>query len=266
MWLHGRPEGTRDIYLPVIQDFRKHVGDKPVSAVTLSDLQGYADLYATQKQSTIDRKLSTVRSLLTFAHRTGMIPFDVGRALRLPKVPETLIEKLLSEDEIQRIIAAETDRRNQVLLRILYASGIRASEAAGLRWGWVKPRQNGGGQITVLGKGVKVRSILLPQSAWRALESIKPNKAKPEDPVFVNKNGKALDRTRITHIVGKAAAKAGIDKAVSAHWMRHGHASHAIDRGAPITLVQTTLGHGSIITTSRYIHAQPDQSSSQFLR
>ncbi|MBV8589619.1 MAG: tyrosine-type recombinase/integrase [Acetobacteraceae bacterium] len=77
--------------------------------------------------------------------------------------------------------------------------------------------------------------------------------------------GGALDPSQVHRIVKAAAARAGLPAAVSAHWLRHAHASHALDRGAPIHLVQATLGHSSVATTGRYLHARPNDSSSRYL-
>ena len=103
-----------------------------------------------------------MKSLLSFCHKTGMIPFDVGKALRLPRIPDDLAGKILTVEDVQRVIRMEPTPRNQVLIRVLYISGIRASEAAGLRWVDVQARDEGG-QITVTGKGRKTRSIRLPR-------------------------------------------------------------------------------------------------------
>jgi integrase len=89
--------------------------------------------------------------------------------------------------------------------------------------------------------------------------------AKPEEPVFRSRSGKALDRGRVRVILRRAAQRAGVVEGVSPHWLRHAHASHALDHGAPIHLVQATLGHSSVATTSRYLHARPGDSSERFL-
>jgi hypothetical protein len=86
-----------------------------------------------------------------------------------------------------------------------------------------------------------------------------------EDPVFPSRTGKPLDRGRVRMIVRQAAGQVGVAGAVSPHWLRHAHASHALDHGAPIHLVQATLGHSSVATTSRYLHALPGDSSARFL-
>ncbi len=121
-----------------------------------------------------------------------------------------------------------------------------------------------GGQITVLGKGGKTNTILLPAPVWRCLMSI-TREAGPDTAVFCSRKGAHLHPTQVRRIVRKAAKRAGIEKSVSPHWMRHAHASHALDRGAPIHLVQATLAHSSVATTGRYLHARPTESSSTYL-
>lgn len=122
-----------------------------------------------------------------------------------------------------------------------------------------------GAQITVFGKGGKTRAIQLPASVATALSELR-GEAAEDDPVFRSrKHGAALKTVAVLRIVRQAARRAGIESAVSPHWLRHAHASHALDRGAPIHLVQATLGHASITTAGRYLHARPNDRSSRFL-
>lgn len=263
LWLHGRPESTCEVYRPIIEDFRIFVNSKPVGAVTLKDLQDFQDCFIDQRPATIKRKLATVKSLLAFAHKTGVIPFNVGAALRAPKILDDLAERILTEEEIQRMIQLEPVERDQVLLRVLYGTGVRASEASCLCWNDVQPRLQSG-QITVLGKGQKMRSILLSQPVWDALQKMKGD-AGQNDPVFVSGTGRAMTRHHISMVVKRAGKRAGISSKVSAHWLRHGHATHAMDHGAPLALIQKTLGHADLAITSRYIHVRPDESSSSYV-
>ena len=106
--------------------------------------------------------------------------------------------------------------------------------------------------------------MLLPAGLWRLLLQLR-GEAGPDAPVFRSAKGGALDPSQVHRIVKAAAARAGLSAAVSAHWLRHAHASHALDRGAPIHLVQATLGHSSVATTGRYLHARPNDSSSRYL-
>ena len=103
---------------------------------------------------------------------------------------------------------------------------------------------------------------------WKLVNSLRGAKAGPADPVFRSRKGNhggVLRPLAVLRIVRQSARTAGIALPVSPHWFRHAHASHALDRGAPIHLVQATLGHASITTTGRYLHARPNDSSSRFL-
>jgi integrase/recombinase XerD len=210
------------------------------------------------------RCLSSVKSLLAFGHRVGYLPFDVGRVLRLPPVRNNLAERILSEADLHRMLSLEPDERNRGLLFLIYASGVRRGEVGGLRWRNLQASGEGG-QITVFGKGGKTRSIQLPDSVRKQLLKLR-GEAGGDDPVFPSrKQGEPLTASAIWRIVKKAAQRAALEMPVSPHWLRHAHASHALDRGAPIHLVQATLGHASITTTGRYLHARPKESSSKFL-
>ena len=174
-------------------------------------------------------------------------------------------QRILEESEVARLIDAAPEGRDRVLLKLLYVSGARVSEICGLKWCDAMARQEGG-QITVYGKGGKTRAILLKPKVWQQLLSLKSEAAGAVDPIFASrKGGGPLDVSQVRRIVYAAARQAGLAQKVSPHWMRHAHASHALDRSAPIHLVQATLGHASVSTTGRYLHARPNESSSFYL-
>ena len=263
IWLHGRPLHTQRAYAGDVARFCA-AARKPLPSVTLADLQSFADSLESLAPASRCRTLSAVKSLLAFGHRIGYLPLDVGRALRLPAVRSRLAERILPEADVHRILSLEPNERNHALLLLLYASGVRVSEVGGLYWRDVQG--NGDGvQITVFGKGGKTRAVQLPASVATALSKLRGESGE-YDPVFRSrKHGRALKTVAVLRIVRQAARRAGIELAVSPHWLRHAHASHALDRGAPIHLVQATLGHASITTTGRYLHARPNDSSSRFL-
>ncbi|MGH9628206.1 MAG: tyrosine-type recombinase/integrase [Bryobacteraceae bacterium] len=266
LWLHGRSRHTQRAYRADVERFRRRSG-KTLCTITLSDLQSFADSLGDSAQATRYRTLSAVKSLLAFGHRIGYLPFDVGGALRLPAVRNRLNERILSEADLHRILSLESNPRNRAILTLLYASGVRVSELCGLRWRDLQPSGDGG-QITVFGKGSVTRSMQLPASVWRLVGGLRTKNATLDDPVFRSRkgsNGGFLQPVAVLRIVRAAAKGAGIELPVSPHWFRHAHASHALDHGAPIHLVQATLGHASITTTGRYLHARPKDSSSRFL-
>ena len=249
-------------------DARRFLGfvAKPLIAVTVGDLQAYA-ASLTGSDSSRARKLDHAKSLLGFAHRIGYLPFNVGGVVKTLAVKQTLAERIITEAEVLRMLDRETNPRNKVLLTLLYAAGLRISEVVGLVWRDSAARDDAG-QITVFGKGGKTRVVLLPSSIWRMLSELR-GEAPADAPVFISRqsNGKsgALDQASVHRVVKAAATRAGLDPAVSAHWLRHAHASHSLDRGAPIHLVQATLGHASVATTGKYLHARPSDSSARYL-
>jgi len=262
IWLDGKSEHTQRAYTADAGAFLAYVG-KPLRVVTVGDVQAFGASIAHLAPVTRARKLGSVKSLIAYAHRLGYLAFDVGAPVRLPKVKETLAERIIDEGDVHRLLALETNRRNRVLLRLLYIAGLRISEACNLRWQDATARDDAG-QITIMGKGGKTGAILLPASMWRELATIR-GEAAPGDPVFRSAKGGHLDPVQVHRIVKAAAARAGLSPALSAHWLRHAHASHALDRGAPISLVQATLRHSNVSTTSRYLHARPNDSSARYL-
>src|SRR5437667_3732244 len=262
LWLHGRSPNTQRAYGSDVSRFRSFVG-KPLQAVTLADLQDFADSLSALAPASQCRILSSVKSLLAFSHRIGYLAFDVGRPLRLPANRNRLSERILGEGAIHKILALEPSRRNRALLRLLYAAGLRVFELCSLTWQHLQERDNAG-QVTVLGKGGKTRTVLLSAATWQELRGLSDD-GDSASPVFRSRKGGALSHSQVLRIVRAAAQRAGIQAPVSPHWLRHAHASHALERGCPIHLVQATLGHASVATTGRYLHARPTDSSARYL-
>ena len=264
LWLHGRSEHTQRAYKGDALEFFSFI-KKSLHAVTLGDIQSFSDELHDVRlaPASVRRKMAAVKSLIAFGYRLGYLSFDVSRPVRLGAVRETLAERILSESEVQRMIALENHPRNHAILLCLYGGALRVSELCDLKWKHLTDREEGG-QVSVFGKGNKTRQVLLPISVWNAIKSLREDRA-DEDPVFRSRKGGHLDPSQVWRIGRKASERAGIDKAVSCHWLRHAHCSHAMDRGAPIHLVQSTCGHASVATTGRYLHARPSDSSSRYL-
>ena len=262
LWLHGRPETTQAAYRRDAGALLAHVG-KPLRSMTLGELQEFATSLVGLAPASQARKLAAVKSLCAFAHRLGYLPFDLARPLQLPRLKERLAERIVTESEAARLIDLEPNPRNHALLRLTYSCGLRVSEVCGLRWADLKGNK-AGGQATVHGKGGKTRAVLIQAKLWRMMGALRGD-AGPDDPVFRSRGRQALDRSAAHRIVKIAAARAGLPAGVSAHWLRHACASHALDRGAPAHVVQSSLGHASLTTTSRYAHARPSDSISLYL-
>ena len=264
LWLHGRSRHTQRAYRKDAGRFLITV-EKPLHRITLGDIQQYAGQLAQSglQPSSVHRTMSAVKSLFAFGHRLGYLLFDVARPLRLPALRDGLADRILEETDVLKMIALERMPRNKAILLTLYSGGFRVSEVCSLKWSFLQNREKSG-QITVFGKGGKTRTVLMPLSVWNSVQALRKD-SQDSAPVFRSRKGGHLDESQVWRIVRKASKRAGIEKEVSCHWLRHAHASHALDHGAPIHLVQATLGHSSISTTGRYLHARPTESSSSYL-
>lgn len=265
LFLHGRCENTRSAYERDISHFRSAT-EALMRSLSLGQLQSSADSLEASglTGASRHRKLSAVKSLLRFAHAIGFTAFDVSRPLRLPKFKDCLSERILSEADVQRMIGMEEDSRNRSILIALYGLGCRVTELCRLSVRDCHSRGDGTGNVTLYGKGNKTNTVFAPSPIWSVIEPLIVGR-NDDEAVFRSRRGTRMRRETVTRIVASAARQARIGKSVSAHWMRHAHASHAIDRGSPISLVTAQLSHSSAAVTSRYLHARPGDSSSRYL-
>lgn len=264
LWLHGKSKHTQRYYRKDVERFFAF-SNKALRQVILKDLQNFAD-HIDQQDLTDGSKrrvLSSIKSLISFAHKLGYLPYDVSRPLILPTPKETLAERILSAEEVKSIIHAENHPRNNLILKVLFISGVRVSELCSLCWKDLLDRSDGG-QMTIYGKGSKTRTVLIPEPLWTELMLFRDSAAEDYYIFWGRKKNRPMHPTTVLRIVRKAARKAGINKNVSPHWMRHAHASIAAEK-ASLHVVQQSLGHSSIQTTSRYLHVKPNDCSSKYL-
>lgn len=208
----------------------------------------------------IARHLSAVRGLYRFLLDAGRVPRDPTLHLDSPRPARRLPRTLSMPDAAALVEAPDTTRpdglRDRALLELLYASGLRASEALGLRIEDVNFRA---GYVMVIGKGDRQR--LVPAGAraldWvrRYLTTVRPRQVRRDCPaLFLNRSGGAMSRQALWGLIRRAARRAGLRSAVSPHTLRHSFASHLLERGADLRSVQAMLGHVDISTTQIYTH------------
>lgn len=274
IWIRRqRSPKTRLAYAREAGRFRSFTG-KPIQAVGLRDLLDYAEFLSTVRpqrgkgqtlrRSSQGRALSIVRSMFSFALRIGFVTVNPAALVHVPKPEGSLNERILSEEEVMRLVLASRPGRNRNLLRTLYIAALRVAEVCRLRWSDLAVNREAG-QATVLGKGAKIRTVRLSRKLFDDLIGMRGD-ALDSDPVFRStKTGGHLDPSAIFRVVRAAARKAGINRPVSPHWFRHSSASHAVERGCPIATVRDSLGHASIATTSTYLHARPDTGAADYL-
>jgi integrase/recombinase XerD len=211
------------------------------------------------RATSVARTLSAVRSFHRFLLREGLAGHDPTAALRRPRLPRSL-PRPLSVEEVARLLEAPDPGtgvgiRDLALLELLYGSGLRVSELVGLD---VDDLDLEDGALRVLGKGGKEREVPLGRFGREAVEAYL-TRARPDfvsavsrGAVFVNQRGGRLSRQSVNRILAAHVATANIDRRVTPHVLRHSFATHLLEGGADVRVVQELLGHASVATTQIY--------------
>ncbi|ACK73208.1 integrase family protein [Gloeothece citriformis PCC 7424] len=264
IWLAGKSKTSQNTYASHIKQFLEYVG-KPLKELKLEDMQLWvSSLENSQryKTATLKLKINTVKSLLTFGQKVGYLQFNIGSAVKPPNPKNELSSRMLSETEVTTLIEkANQNQRDRIILKLMYVCGMRVSEVVGLNWRDLVPNNNGGLAI-VLGKGGKTRVVLIPEKLWLDIQQL----PKTDDAVFISRKKNRISRKTVHYMIKQYAKQAGINGNVSPHWLRHSHATHSIERGCNLHLLQQSLGHSNLSITSRYLHARPNEGSSQFIQ
>ena len=236
--------------------------ERVVVDATTRDVRGWlAALHARGLDPvSIARKLAAVRSLYRFLARRGAVRRNPGREVRAPRPARKLVT-FLPPEEANAVVEArglggDACVRDVAVLELLYATGLRVSELASLD---LEALDRETRTVRVLGKGSKERMVPYGAPAARALDAYLGRRATARGPVFVNRRGGRLSTRSIHAIVGRAARAAGVTRRVSPHTLRHTFATHLLDRGADLRMIQELLGHSRLSTTQRYTHVSTAQ-------
>jgi integrase/recombinase XerC len=225
-------------------------------------VRGYlADLHQRGlARASIARRLATLRSFFRFLVRRGLARTNPAREVRTPSLPGRLPGHLpIDQSEAlfrQRFGDDETSRRDRAILEVLYASGVRVAELSGLDLEDVDLREGG---LRVLGKGRKERIVPLGAKAIEALRAYLGAREGTRGPLFRNLRGGRLTVRSLHRIVRSRARAAGLAGRVTPHTLRHTFATHLLDAGADLRLIQELLGHARLATTQRYTHVSADR-------
>ncbi len=267
-------ERTKKTYVRIIRDFLTfnwHLGLKQITPALVT-------LYLRKKDkvsaSTRNLHRNCLSSLFQYLENVGYIPRSPVKVVRQEKVTESFHYKVLSIEQIKRMTQKVQSPRDRLILQILYFTGLRVSELSTIK---VKDfsvstqkRNTQGAYLTVIGKGSKIRTVLTGTYLWKEIKKyIKKTQLEPNAYIF-NYEGAPLSRITIFKIVKKATLLGGIKvpggKTPSPHWFRHTSAIHALENGADIHVVQTTLGHASLATTGQYLKSRPVKSNASYLK
>lgn len=224
---------------------------------------------------TVARKISAIRSFIKYLKREQIIEDDPSKMVRGPKLARRL-PSCLAREEVTKLLLAPDDSslgiRDRALMEVLYSTGMRVSELCGLR---VQDYNAAQMEMRVIGKGSKERIVLLNQSAsawlnrylnehWTKLAGGRVPQA--DNPLFVSRQATRLSSRSVHRIVLKYARKAGINKTITPHTLRHTFATHLLEGGADLRVVQDLLGHTTISTTQIYTHVSLERLKNVYMQ
>lgn len=260
---------TAKAYCADVLDFLLWMGEESCEDVNFSKIREYLHFIQkfNYKKNTIARKIASIRTFYKYLYRERKVDSNPAMNLTSPKRPKSL-PKFLTPDEVEEIlnnVKMETPSgfRNRAILELLWATGMRVSELSGLNFGDLNLEHN---EIRVFGKGAKERIILVTDRAKSYLEryintarALIPKGFPLEDvsessPVFINNTGYRLQTKTIRNVINETVEKIALPKKVTPHVFRHSFATHLIENGADLRVVQELLGHASISNTQIYTH------------
>ncbi len=248
---------------------------KSISAlkVRLNDLKGFiTSISEILSETSQSRIISSIKSFYKFLLIENLIQSDPSENLVSPKIARKL-PNVLTVEEINLIIKSigsnHIEIRNKAIIEIIYGCGLRVSELTNLLLSNLFLNQ---GYIKIVGKGNKERLTPIGSKAIESLNNFLTNvrptlkiNDKFSDHVFINNRGKSLSRSMIFRIIKKYVLKANINKDISPHSLRHSFATHLVEGGANLRVVQEILGHSSITTTEIYTHLDSDYLRSNLI-
>jgi integrase/recombinase XerD len=266
VWLErGLSVNTLAAYRADLTALARWLAERQVAIVATSraDLQDFIAWRVREgaRPRSTARQLSSFRRFFRYLMREGGISEDPTAQIAMPKIGRSL-PKSLTEEEVESLLGAPVvsdplGNRDRTMLEVLYATGLRVSELVNLRHGQINLNQ---GVIRILGKGNRERLIPLGEEAVRWVTEFEHGSRgeilleRQTDFLFPTRRGDRMTRQAFWHIIKRYARKAGISKELSPHTLRHAFATHLLNHGADLRVVQMLLGHSDLSTTQIYTH------------
>lgn len=251
-------------------DYFRGIGITDVAAISITHLECYIRHRTSgthqDSRATLRRRLGSIRCWFSFLVRRQLIARNVALDLDMPKLPKQL-PRVLSREEVERLIAAASGEgflalRDHAMLEVLYSSGMRVSELLGITCDDV----DASGNVRVLGKGAKERLCFLNDRALGAVAAYRPERdavlarfKRQSDQLFLTDYGTEMSNAAVWAAVQRAARACGLVKRCSTHTLRHTFATHLLEGGADVRVVQELLGHASLQSTQLYLHVAPSR-------
>jgi len=266
VWMErGLSPNTLAAYRADLTALSRWLGERaiPMMRTTRADLQDFIAfrVHAGARPRSTARQLSSFRRFFRYLVREGVIREDPTAQIAMPKIGRSL-PKSVTEEEVEALLGAPTvsdplGNRDRTMLEVLYATGLRVSELVNLRTSHVNLNQ---GVVRILGKGNRERLIPLGGESVRWLTDFAKGPRgeilleRQTDYLFPTRRGDRMTRQAFWHIIKRYARKAQIAKDLSPHSLRHAFATHLLNHGADLRVVQMLLGHSDLSTTQIYTH------------
>lgn len=247
--------------------FRAFIQDKPLKKLTQSDVIAFLGKLQTdgKSASTICRALVSIKVFFRFLRREDYVSKDITHLLESPKLWQLIPDVLTTSEVDSLLLLPDTSTllgaRDKAMLDMLYATGIRVSELCDLSLSDVDQDR-----IRVTGKGGKQRIVPLAKKALLSLDHYLSFREEESNALFLSRREKKIDRMTVWRRIKAYAKKGGIDKNISPHTLRHSFATHLLDNGADLRVIQEMLGHADIGTTDRYTHLSTKHMQNAFSR
>jgi len=255
----GASSHTLRAYRKDLREFSESVKCEP-NNLDIIDLRGFiaGQIQKGLNKTTVCRRLSSIRSFFKFLYREGYMKTNPAKLVSNPKVPK-LLPRFLSVDDVFSLVEKPEGigflpARNRAVLELLYSSGLRVSELSGINTDDIHIKES---LIKVKGKGKKERIVPIGSKAIDAMKSYIIERMllkTKERALFLNRMGKRLTERGVRRIVVKYARAIGIHGRIGPHTLRHSFASHLLQGGADLRVIQELLGHASLSTTQKYTH------------
>lgn len=246
-----------------LREFTKFLAEKDLRELTYLDIRSFLAFLKAREysKSSISRKLACLRSFFKYLVRENILSQNPAAGIATPK-KEKRLPSFMNPDEITKLLEAPAknrweEKRDKAIMEMLYSSGLRVSELAGLNH---DDLDFFGGLVRVRGKGKKERIVPVGQAALNSLRGYLDMKAPKEaanalkKPLFISRIASRLTDRSVRRMILKYAKRTGMGKEVSPHMFRHSFATHMLDRGADLRSVQELLGHANLSTTQIYTH------------
>lgn len=263
-WVNSYDDLTKAKYILEAKNFFLFYPDLFLKDVRVEHVIRYLE-EGLDKKSNSSKNLAkaVISSLFNFAIRSGYLDFNPTVAIRAKRVQSKFYEKVLSLDEVKSLINSANSEKHKLIVELFYMTGIRLSELVQIKWLDFR-RYKSHYLIYIKGKGSKIRPVKITTEFYERLKALKKV---DKSYVFFSpvKADEHMNPKCVTLMITKLGQKAGLQQRISAHALRHTHATHCIERGVPIQVLMASLGHTSIMTTEKYLHANPDVFSGDTL-